>query len=89
MDFNYIDAKTARFLLSLNDRSVYGSLAYRCAYSEIIRAIIRGDNYCNFTITEKDDKIGQLVINELRNAGFQAEVRLDRKVEPFMVEVRW
>ena len=34
MDFNYIDAKTARFLLALKDRSVYESNAYRCAYSE-------------------------------------------------------
>lgn len=89
MDFDYIDAKTARFLLALKDRSVYESDAYRCAYREIIKAIIKGDNYCHFTITEKDYRIGQFVINELRNAGFQAEVRLDRKVEPFMVEVRW
>lgn len=89
MEFGYIDAKTARFLSSLGDKRLYNSCAYRCAYNEIIKAIIEGDNYCNFTITEKDDKIGQLVINELRNAGFQAEVRLDRKVEPFMVEVRW
>lgn len=89
MDFNYIDAKTARFLLALKDRSVYESNAYHCAYGEIIKAIINGNNYCHFTITEKDDKIGQLVIDELRNAGFQAEVRLDRKVDPFMVEVRW
>ena len=89
MDFNYIDAKTARFLLALKDRSVYESNAYRCAYSEIIKAIIKGNNYCHFTITEKDDKIGQLVIDELRNAGFRAEVRLDRKVDQFMVEVKW
>ena len=45
MDFNYIDAKTARFLLALKDRSVYESNAYRCAYSEIIKAIIKGNNY--------------------------------------------
>lgn len=76
-------------MLALKDRSVYESDAYRCAYREIIKAIIKGDNYCHFTITEKDHRIGQFVINELRNAGFQAEVRLDRKVEPFMVEVRW
>ena len=89
MDFNYIDAKTARFLLALKDRSVYERNAYSCASGEMITAIIKGNNYCHFTITEKDDKIGQFVIDELRNAGFRAEVRLDRKVDPFMVEVKW
>lgn len=89
MEFGYIDAKTARYLSSLGDKRLYTNCAYRCAYNEIIKATIEGDNYCVFTITEKDDKIGQLVIDELRNAGFRADVRLDRKVEPFMVEVRW
>lgn len=86
---HYINSQIARYIQSIKDKSVYDSDAYKSAYSAIVEAATKGVNYCHFIITEKDDKIGQQVINELRNADFGAEVRLDRKVEQYMVEVRW
>lgn len=85
----YINSDIAKYIQAVKDKDVYNNDAYKAAYSAIIEAATKGDDYCHFIITEKDDKIGQRVINELRNAGFNAEIRLDRKVEQYMVEVRW
>ena len=85
----YINSHIAKYIQSTKDKEVYDSDAYKAAYSAIVEAATEGDSYCHFIITAKDDKIGQLVIDELCNAGFKANVRLDRKVEPFMVEVSW
>lgn len=85
----YINSQIAEYIQAVRDKKVYDSDAYKAAYFAIVEAATKGDKYCHFIITAKDDMIGQQVINELRKAGFVAEVRLDRKVEQYMVEVNW